>query len=95
MAQLPPFDTAAEVRRIESSYDTPHIRDVFRADWACFGRPEQECVRRTVQHFRALERAFDLVRPDVVVPSCFLPALNAGSSCEAAERSTSWTTHVT
>src|SRR5262249_33513522 len=57
-----------EVRGIERTYDTPHIRDVYRADRACVGKSERWCVRRTVDHFRALERVFDDVRPDVVVP---------------------------
>jgi hypothetical protein len=61
-------DLEAEVRRIEQSYDLPHIRDVYRADWACNGRPEAWCVARTVRTFRALERVFDDVRPDVLVP---------------------------
>jgi Capsule polysaccharide biosynthesis protein len=63
-----PDSLADEVRRIEATYDTPHIRDVYRADRACTGRPEEWCVPRTVEHFRALERVFDDVRPDVVVP---------------------------
>jgi Capsule polysaccharide biosynthesis protein len=57
-----------EVGRIEAAYDTPHIRDVYRADPACAGRPEAWCVRRTVRHFQALERILDDVRPDVLVP---------------------------
>jgi hypothetical protein len=64
----PPTDLAAEVRRIEETYDTLHLRDVYRADWAAAGLSEQAAARRTVDHFRALERAFDLVAPDVVVP---------------------------
>jgi hypothetical protein len=63
-----PAPVEAEVRRIEETYDTPHIRDVYRADWACKGRSEQWCLARTVEHFRALERIFDDVRPDAVVP---------------------------
>ena len=63
-----PDDLDAEVRRIEATYDTPHIRDVYRSDWACSGRPERWCVARTVRHVRALERVFDDVRPDVLVP---------------------------
>ena len=31
----------AEVRRIEETYGLPHIRDVYRADWACNGRPRR------------------------------------------------------
>ncbi len=63
-----PADLDAEVRRIEETYDTPHIRDVYRADWPCKGRDEAWSVHRTVQTFRALERVFEDVRPDVVVP---------------------------
>jgi hypothetical protein len=63
-----PNDLEAEVRRIERSYDLPHVRDVYRADSACNGRPEAWCVARTVRTFRALERVFDDVRPDVIVP---------------------------
>jgi hypothetical protein len=68
IAGLPPVELASEVTRIESSYDVPHIRDVYRGDWPCEGREEEWCVRRTVGHFRALERVFDEARPDVVVP---------------------------
>jgi hypothetical protein len=63
-----PDDLDAEVRRIEATYDTPHIRDVYRADKACDGRSERWCVARTVRCFRALERVLDDVRPDVLVP---------------------------
>ena len=67
-ASLGPVSVADEVRRIEAAYDTPHIRDVYRADVACRGRPEAWSVTRTVGHFRALERVFDDIRPDAVVP---------------------------
>jgi len=63
-----PNDLEAEVRRIEETYELPHIRDVYRADWACNGRPEGWSVARTVRTFQALERVFDEVRPDVLVP---------------------------
>jgi hypothetical protein len=63
-----PADLDSEVRRLEQTYDMPHIRDVYRADWACNGRSEQWCMARTVQTFRALERVFDDVRPNVLVP---------------------------
>jgi hypothetical protein len=58
----------AERARIETRYALPSIRDVYRIDSASDGRAEDWCVRRTVQHFLALERLFDQVRPDVVVP---------------------------
>src|SRR4029077_3622218 len=63
-----PADADAEVRRIEETYGLPHIRDVYRADWACNDQSEAWCVARTVGTFRALERVFDDVRPDVLVP---------------------------
>src|SRR4051812_42009769 len=61
-------DIAAETRRIESSYDVLSLRDVYRTDRVCQGRPEPWCLDRTVRNFLAIERAFDEARPDVVVP---------------------------
>jgi hypothetical protein len=61
-------DLEAEAARIESTYPIPHIRDVYYADRACDGRSEEWCVRRTVRHFRALERIVDETRPHVLVP---------------------------
>jgi hypothetical protein len=57
-----------EVRRLEATYPIPHLRDVYRNDKACAGRPEDWCIRRTVGRFRALERIFDEARPDVALP---------------------------
>jgi hypothetical protein len=57
-----------EVRRLEATYAIPHLRSVYANDWACDGRSESWCIRRTVRHFRALEHVFDDVRPDVVLP---------------------------
>jgi Capsule polysaccharide biosynthesis protein len=69
MAELGPLsDVAGEAARIERRYDTPTLRDVYRTDVACSGRSEAECVERTVRHFLALERVFDEVKPEVVVP---------------------------
>lgn len=68
IARLDGFDAAAESRRIEEQYALPTVREIYRTDAPCEGRPEQECVRRTVQHFLALERHVDEVRPDVLVP---------------------------
>jgi hypothetical protein len=58
----------AEVQRIEEAYPIPHIRDVYYADKACRRKREDFCVRRTIQHFRALEHIFDEVQPEVLVP---------------------------
>jgi len=64
----PPASLADEISRIETTYPIPHIRDVYYADKACRGKSEEFCVRRTVETVRALERVFDAVRPDVLVP---------------------------
>lgn len=63
-----PASLEAEVKRLEATYPIPHLRSVYATDWPCRGRSEAWCLRRTVQHFRALERVFDEVQPDVVLP---------------------------
>lgn len=68
MAQLGEIDYPAEVARIEASYQTPSLRDVYRIDVACRGRTERWCVERTTRYFLALERIFDEVSPEIVVP---------------------------
>jgi hypothetical protein len=69
ISALPPLgDLAAEVERIEGEYELVGIRDVYRADRAAERLPEERALRRTVDHFRALERIFDETRPDVLVP---------------------------
>src|SRR5213594_3395493 len=62
------LEVETEATRITRQYATPTLRDVYRTDWACNGRPEAWSVARTVKHFLALERIFDDVRPDVVIP---------------------------
>jgi hypothetical protein len=64
----PEPDLAAETRRIEERYGLPTIREVYRVDWAADGLSEVEAVRRTVRHFRALERIVERTAPDVIVP---------------------------
>jgi capsular polysaccharide biosynthesis protein len=68
MDELGTVEVARHAERIETSYDTPTLRDVYRTDNACNERPEEWCVERTVRHFLALERVFDEIRPEVVVP---------------------------
>src|SRR5436190_69184 len=48
-----PASLDAEVRRIETTYPIPHLRDVYRNDWPLAGRSEEHAVRRTVASFRA------------------------------------------
>ena len=57
-----------EVTRIEAAYPIPHIRDVYYADRIVDGHSEEWAIRRTVRHFRGLERLVDELRPDVLVP---------------------------
>jgi hypothetical protein len=69
MAALGPIaDAEAEGARIVERYGLPTLRDVWKTDWACDGKPDAFCVERTVRHFLALEAIFDEVAPDVVVP---------------------------
>ncbi|HXH88066.1 MAG TPA: hypothetical protein VNI55_05615 [Gaiellaceae bacterium] len=63
-----PVSLADEVRRIEAAYPIPHIRDVYYADRINAGQSEKWAIRRTVRHFRALERLVDDLDPDVLVP---------------------------
>ena len=48
-----------EVHRIEQTYAIPHLRSVYRTTGPASGRSEEWCIRRTVDHFRALEHVFD------------------------------------
>jgi hypothetical protein len=68
IAELPSFDLDREVARIESQYGLPSIRDVYRTDLPSEKQSEEWSVRRTVEHFLALEQLFEDVEPDVVVP---------------------------
>ncbi|HEY2326959.1 MAG TPA: hypothetical protein VGH52_05685 [Gaiellaceae bacterium] len=68
IGELPPSDLSQEVARIESTYPIPHLRDVYRGDYAVNRWDEQTLQRRAVDTFRALERLFDEVRPDIVCP---------------------------
>jgi hypothetical protein len=69
MAALGPIsDPEAEGRAIVERYGLPTLRDVWKTDRPCEGKPDAWCVERTVRHFRALEAIFDELRPEVVVP---------------------------
>jgi hypothetical protein len=81
-----PADPDGELRRLEATYDMPHVRDVYRADWACAGRREAWCVARTVRTFRALERVFDEVRPEVLVPEVGNETIRVASHLIALRR---------
>jgi Capsule polysaccharide biosynthesis protein len=86
IAALPPAPVAEEVARIEAAYEIPHIRDVYRTDWTCDGKPESWCIERTVSHFRALEEVFDRVRPDVLVPEVGNETIRVASHLIGLER---------
>jgi hypothetical protein len=80
-------DLAAEAERVSSTYDLLSLRDVYRTDPPCRGRSEAWCVERTVRHFLALERIFDEVRPDVVVPEVGSETMRTAAHLIGLERS--------
>jgi len=81
-----PASLDEEVRRIETSFPIPHIRDVYYADRVCDGRDETWCAHRAVQHIRALERIVDDVRPDVLVPEVGNETIRVASHLVGLER---------
>jgi hypothetical protein len=68
IAGLPPVEVAEEVERIESQYGLRTIREAYRTDVACEGKPEEWCIRYAVDHFRALERLLTEIGSEVIVP---------------------------
>jgi hypothetical protein len=63
-----PIQVLQEERRIVEQYRLPSIRDVYRTDPPGERMAEQDAVQRTVQHFLAVERLFDDLSPDVLIP---------------------------
>jgi hypothetical protein len=63
-----PLDVDREAARVEARYGDGVIADAYRTDDASSGRPEAWNRERTVRHFLAIERLFDRVEPDVLVP---------------------------
>ena len=61
-------DWEAQGRRIVDEYGLATLRDVYKTDWPVDGADEPAAVQRTVRHFLALERIFDELVPDVVIP---------------------------
>jgi hypothetical protein len=81
-----PTDLMAEQRRIEHDYRLPSIREIYRTDWPCNGKSEEWSIRRTVGQVRALERAFDSLRPDVLVPEVGNETIRVASHLIALRR---------
>ena len=81
-----PDDLAAEVERIERQYPIPHLRDVYYADRVIDGKGEEWAARRTVRHFRALERLLDELQPDVLVPEVGNETLRVAAHVIGLER---------
>ena len=79
-------DLDAERRRIEAKYSMSTLRDVYRTDWPADRLSEGEATERTVRHFLALERVFDEVRPDVVVPEVGSESIRTVSHLIALDR---------
>jgi len=86
IADLPEHDVEANVRRIESEYGLATIRDVYRTDPPSESRSEEWCVSRTVAYFLALERLFDDVRPDILVPEVGLELIRTVAHRVALKR---------
>jgi hypothetical protein len=58
-----------EAARIVAQYPIPSLHEVYRTDLPCRDNPDDRyCVERTVRHFLAIERLFERLRPDMVVP---------------------------
>jgi hypothetical protein len=58
-----------EESRILARYGIADLRDVYRTDPYCrASRNRTDCVEWTISHFLAIERLFDRVRPEVVIP---------------------------
>jgi len=81
-----PVSLEAEARRIESQYGLHTLRNAWWPDPACAGKPERWCLERTVRTFRAVERAFDELRPDVVVPEVGSETMRAAAHHVALDR---------
>jgi hypothetical protein len=58
-----------EETRIVARYGIGDLREVYRTDPSCREGPHRAgCVERTIRQFLAVERLFDRVRPELVVP---------------------------
>jgi hypothetical protein len=68
IAELRPLPPGEEASRIESTYPMPHLRDVYRGDYAIADWDEDASQQHAIDVFRALEVVFDEVRPDIVCP---------------------------
>src|SRR5262245_28318900 len=82
----PPRDVWADARAIEERYGLPTIREVYRTDPAAERLGEEAAVRRTVDHFRALERILDRAQPDVLVPEVGNETIRAATHLIGLER---------
>lgn len=61
-------DLAAESAHVAARYGLSSLRDVYRTDAPSGAHDDEWSQRRAVAHFLALERLFDEIQPDVLVP---------------------------
>jgi hypothetical protein len=80
------IDVAAEAKRIEAQYPITSLRSVYLSDPVSRGRDEAWLVDRTVRHFLALERLFDEVRPDILVPEVGSETMRTAAHLIALDR---------
>jgi hypothetical protein len=81
-----PRDWGVEGTALAARHDLPSIRDVYRVDPACAGKPEAWCIERTVRRFVALERILDDVQPDVIVPEVGRETIRVAAHLAGLER---------
>lgn len=68
MASLGRLDLEAHAAEIPRTYGVPSLREIYRTDFVCAGKPEAWCVERTARHVMAMEGIFAEWRPNVVIP---------------------------
>jgi hypothetical protein len=79
-------DWGVEGAALAARHDLPSIRDVYRVDPACAGKPEAWCIERTVRRFVAVERILDDVQPDVIVPEVGRETIRVAAHLAGLER---------
>jgi hypothetical protein len=83
---LEPHDWGVEAARLSTRYGLPSIRDVYRVDPPCAGKPEAWCIERTVRRFLALEQILDEAAPDVIVPEVGRETIRVASHLAGVDR---------
>jgi hypothetical protein len=86
MSAARPADLERETLRIEAQYPITSLRSVYLTDPAAHGREEGWLLDRTVRHFLALEKVFDEVGPDVLMPEVGSETMRTAAHLIALDR---------